>query len=98
MLLLLEAFSFNIHRNRKGKTPKIYTNYRHFAGSNLYCLDKNYGGVLIVWDRIFGTFAAENKKEQIIYGLVVNQPSFNPLHLQVSLATPCFMYDIAVLD
>ena len=25
-----------------------------FAGRNLYCIDKNYGGALIIWDRLFG--------------------------------------------
>ncbi|CAH1996499.1 unnamed protein product [Acanthoscelides obtectus] len=56
--------------------------HRVHHGSNIYCLDKNYGGVLIIWDRIFGTFAEEKKDEEIVYGLVYNQPSFNPLHLQ----------------
>lgn len=56
--------------------------HRVHHGSNLYCLDKNYGGVFIIWDRIFGTFGEEDKTEDIIYGLVVNQPSFNLLHLQ----------------
>lgn len=56
--------------------------HRVHHGSNIYCLDKNYGGVLIIWDRLFGTFASERKDEEIIYGLVFNQPSFNPLHLQ----------------
>ncbi|KAJ8961403.1 hypothetical protein NQ318_014648 [Aromia moschata] len=56
--------------------------HRVHHGSNIYCLDKNYGGVLIIWDRLFGTFASEKKEEEIIYGLVFNQPSFNPLHLQ----------------
>ncbi|KAJ8921782.1 hypothetical protein NQ315_008408 [Exocentrus adspersus] len=56
--------------------------HRVHHGSNIYCLDKNYGGVLIVWDRLFGTFASGKKDEEIIYGLVFNQPSFNPLHLQ----------------
>ncbi|KAK9731312.1 Fatty acid hydroxylase [Popillia japonica] len=60
-------------------TPK---HHRVHHGSNLYCLDKNYGGVLIIWDRIFGTFAEEREGEEIIYGLVYNQPSFNPIHLQ----------------
>lgn len=27
-----------------------------FAGRNPYCIDKNYGGVLIIWDRIFGKY------------------------------------------
>lgn len=57
----------------------------NFAGSNIYCLDKNYGGVLIIWDRLFGTFAEERDDEDIIYGLVFNQPSFNVIHLQVNL-------------
>nr|CAD7429902.1 unnamed protein product [Timema monikensis] len=52
-------------------------------GCNLYCLDKNYGGLLIIWDRLFGTFADERPKEEIIYGLVYNQPSFNPFFLQI---------------
>lgn len=52
-------------------------------GCNLYCLDKNYGGVLIIWDKLFGTFQEEHPKEEIIYGLVVSPQSFNPLYLQV---------------
>ncbi|XP_030759328.1 alkylglycerol monooxygenase-like [Sitophilus oryzae] len=56
--------------------------HRVHHGSNIYCLDTNYGGVLIIWDRIFGTFAKEKEDEEIIYGLVYNQPSFNVLHLQ----------------
>ncbi|BES97188.1 Fatty acid hydroxylase superfamily [Nesidiocoris tenuis] len=60
-------------------TPR---HHRVHHGSTLKCLDKNYGGTLIIWDRLFGTFA-EEPKEEIIYGLVMNQPSFNPLYLQV---------------
>lgn len=37
---------------------------------------------MIIWDRIFGTFVGEKEDEEIIYGLVFNQPSFNPLNLQ----------------
>lgn len=61
-------------------TPR---HHRVHHGCNLYCLDKNYGGFLIIWDRMFGTFAEEKEKEEIIYGLVYNQPSFNPFYLQV---------------
>ncbi|XP_050312926.1 alkylglycerol monooxygenase-like isoform X2 [Anthonomus grandis grandis] len=56
--------------------------HRVHHGSNIYCLDTNYAGVLIIWDRMFGTFAREREDEEIIYGLVYNQPSFNPVHLQ----------------
>ena len=61
-------------------TPK---HHRVHHGCNLYCLDKNYGGVLIIWDRLFGTFMEERNKDEIIYGLVVSPRSFNPLYLQV---------------
>lgn len=57
--------------------------YISWVGCNLYCLDKNYGGVLIIWDKLFGTFMREKEKEEIIYGLVVSAQSFNPLYLQV---------------
>nr|XP_034187559.1 alkylglycerol monooxygenase-like [Osmia lignaria]XP_034187560.1 alkylglycerol monooxygenase-like [Osmia lignaria]XP_034187562.1 alkylglycerol monooxygenase-like [Osmia lignaria] len=60
-------------------TPK---HHRVHHGCNLYCLDKNYGGVLIIWDRLFGTFMEERNKDEIIYGLVVSPRSFNPLYLQ----------------
>merc|ERR1712117_315181 len=52
-------------------------------GANRYCLDKNYAGVLIIWDRLFGTFEAEKPDVKIVYGLV-DQPQFwNPLKHQV---------------
>lgn len=56
--------------------------HRVHHGCNLYCLDKNYGGVLIIWDRLFGTFQ-EEQKEEIVYGLVVNIESFNAFYLQL---------------
>uniref|UniRef100_G1KW78 Alkylglycerol monooxygenase n=1 Tax=Anolis carolinensis TaxID=28377 RepID=G1KW78_ANOCA len=43
------------------------SHHRVHHGRNPYCIDKNYGGTLIIWDRIFGTFAAE--KDKVIYGL-----------------------------
>ncbi|XP_064292156.1 alkylglycerol monooxygenase-like [Plodia interpunctella] len=51
-------------------------------GSNPFCIDVNYGGALIVWDKLFGTFRPEKEGDCIVYGLIYNQPSFNPLHLQ----------------
>ncbi|XP_045765344.1 alkylglycerol monooxygenase-like [Maniola jurtina] len=58
------------------------SHHRVHHGSNKYCLDVNYGGVLIIWDRLFGTFRPETDKIEIIYGLIYNQPSFNPAYLQ----------------
>jgi sterol desaturase/sphingolipid hydroxylase (fatty acid hydroxylase superfamily) len=44
--------------------------HRVHHGSNLCYLDKNYGGVLIIFDRLFGTYAEERSDEPPVYGLV----------------------------
>jgi len=59
------------------------SHHRVHHGRNPYCIDKNYAGTLIIWDRIFGTFAAERKNEPIAYGLVHNLDTFNPFHIQL---------------
>lgn len=46
---------------------------------NESCRDKNFGGVLIVFDRLFGTFAAAPANEDLRYGVVGRAPSLNPL-------------------
>ena len=58
------------------------SHHRVHHGSNRYCLDKNYAGVLIIWDRMFGTFAEEKKDEKIVYGLVDQPQFFNPIKHQ----------------
>ena len=55
----------------------------HFTGSDRYCLDKNYAGVLIIWDRMFGTFEWYRPNESLSYGLVDQPQFFNPLKHQV---------------
>lgn len=59
-------------------TPK---HHRVHHGRNLYCIDKNYGGILIIWDRMFGTFAEESEK--VIYGLVFPIKTFEVLYVQL---------------
>lgn len=55
--------------------------HRVHHASNTACLDKNYGGVLIVFDRLFGTFAAAPEGEPLRYGLVGVAPTLNPLKI-----------------
>jgi len=64
----------------------------HHASTRSY-IDKNYGGVLIIWDRIFGTFEAEHKEEPIVYGLTSQLKFFNPLYLQVISLLPLRLLD-----
>ena len=42
-------------------------------------LDANYAGVLIIWDRLFGSFVPEDRKEPCRYGIVKQIATFNPL-------------------
>ena len=61
------------------------SNHRvHHAVNDVY-LDKNYGGILIVWDRLFGTFKDEMQAEPCVYGTRAPLQSWNPLwaNLQV---------------
>ncbi|HEY8949732.1 MAG TPA: sterol desaturase family protein [Rhizomicrobium sp.] len=52
--------------------------HRVHHASNAQCLDKNFGGVLIVYDRMFGTFA-KAPAEPLHYGLLAKTPSYNPI-------------------
>ena len=42
-------------------------------------IDKNFGNLLIIWDRMFGTFASERNK--VIYGIKENVKTFNPIKI-----------------
>jgi alkylglycerol monooxygenase len=55
------------------------SNHRvHHAQNEVY-LDRNYGGVFILWDRLFGTFQEELDDEPCIYGIRGPLRSFNPI-------------------
>lgn len=57
--------------------------HRVHHGKNPYCIDKNYGALLMIWDRLFGTYQEE--KERIIFGTVDSNPkTFDLLTLQFS--------------
>jgi sterol desaturase/sphingolipid hydroxylase (fatty acid hydroxylase superfamily) len=49
--------------------------------SNVSCLDRNYGGILIIFDRIFGTFAERPEHEALRYGLVKPLGGYNPFRI-----------------
>jgi alkylglycerol monooxygenase len=54
-------------------------------GTNKFCIDKNYAGVLIIWDRLYGTFEEkdDHKDEQIAYGLLHGSESFSFFYIQL---------------
>lgn len=78
-------YQFWVHTEHVGKlgwyewvfvTP---SNHRVHHAQNEQYLDRNYGGLFIVWDRLFGTFQEELDAEPPIYGIRGALRSFNPL-------------------
>ena len=65
------------------------SNHRVHHAQNEQYIDKNYGGVFIIWDRIFGTHKIEDENEACIYGIRGTLNTFNPiwanLHIYVKI-------------
>jgi sterol desaturase/sphingolipid hydroxylase (fatty acid hydroxylase superfamily)/uncharacterized membrane protein YhhN len=81
-------YQFWIHTELIGKLgwfDRIFaspSNHRVHHGVNDQYLDKNYGGVLIIWDRLFGTFVEEGEKP--VYGVRGGLGAFDPIWANVS--------------
>jgi sterol desaturase/sphingolipid hydroxylase (fatty acid hydroxylase superfamily) len=78
-------YQFFLHTEAVGKlgfleniidTP---SNHRVHHGSNKKYIDKNFGGTLIIWDKIFGTYEAETEK--VKYGVTSGFAGYNPFVL-----------------
>jgi sterol desaturase/sphingolipid hydroxylase (fatty acid hydroxylase superfamily) len=79
-------YQFWIHTEVVGKLPRPVeyvfntpSHHRVHHGRNAQYLDRNYGGVLIVFDRLFGTF--EPEVEPVRYGITKPVGSYNPLRI-----------------
>ena len=80
-----QIFGILVHTQTVGKlgfleyflvTP---SHHRVHHGSNVRYLDKNMGMFLIIWDKLFGTFQAEEDSDPVKYGLTTNLKSYHPL-------------------
>jgi len=71
------------------------SNHRVHHAQNKDYIDKNYGGLLIVWDRLFGTFKEEDEQLKPIYGIRSPLNSWNPLwaniHIFISMARDAWL-------
>jgi sterol desaturase/sphingolipid hydroxylase (fatty acid hydroxylase superfamily) len=90
MILVAEGidliYQYWVHTEAVGTLPRWFewlfntpSHHRVHHGSNPQYLDKNYGGILIVWDRLFGTFEAED--ERVVYGLTKNIDTYHPFRI-----------------
>ncbi|WP_247235474.1 sterol desaturase family protein [Telluribacter sp. SYSU D00476] len=79
-------YQFFIHTEAVGRLPRpiefIFntpSHHRVHHGSDVEYLDKNHAGILIIWDRMFGTFQAEGKRPR--YGLTKDINTYNPFRI-----------------
>ncbi|MFA0961707.1 sterol desaturase family protein [Roseivirga sp. BDSF3-8] len=79
-------YQFWIHTEYIGKLHPVIeyifttpSHHRVHHARNEKYLDKNYGSTLIIWDRMFGTFQAEEEKPE--YGITEPVNSYNPVYL-----------------
>jgi sterol desaturase/sphingolipid hydroxylase (fatty acid hydroxylase superfamily) len=91
--LIFTAFSINlifqffVHTEKIDRLPRAVefvfntpSHHRVHHASDPDYLDKNYAGILIVWDRLFGTFVEETHRPT--YGLTHNVDTYNPFRLE----------------
>jgi sterol desaturase/sphingolipid hydroxylase (fatty acid hydroxylase superfamily)/uncharacterized membrane protein YhhN len=85
VLLIDLLYQFWVHTEQVGKLgwfDRVFcspSNHRvHHAVNDGY-IDKNYGGILMLWDRLFGSFQEEDEHEPCVYGTRVALNSWDPL-------------------
>jgi sterol desaturase/sphingolipid hydroxylase (fatty acid hydroxylase superfamily) len=81
---LIGVFVHNEHCGRLGPLEWIFvtpSHHRVHHGSNAKYLDKNIGMTLIVWDRLFGTFVAEDEAEPVRYGITKPVTNRGPVNI-----------------
>ncbi len=82
------VYQFWVHTEAIGRTPRWFeavfntpSHHRVHHARNPRYLDRNYAGILIIWDKLFGTFQPELDEEACRYGIVKNLSGFNVLRV-----------------
>jgi sterol desaturase/sphingolipid hydroxylase (fatty acid hydroxylase superfamily) len=57
------------------------SHHRVHHGSNPRYIDRNHGGTLIIWDKLFGTFEPENPADPVRFGLTKDIETYNPVRI-----------------
>lgn len=84
-------YQFWVHTEQVGKLgwfDRVFcspSNHRAHHAVNERYLDKNYGGILILWDRLFGSFVEEDERDRPVYGTRAPLNSWNPLWANVEV-------------
>lgn len=87
MYAATQIFGILVHTQAIGKLGVLEyiivtpSHHRVHHGSNIKYLDKNMGMLLIIWDKLFGTFQPEEEDEKVRYGLTTNIGTYNPVKM-----------------
>ncbi|MBO2926352.1 sterol desaturase family protein [Metapseudomonas otitidis] len=82
MNLLYQFWVHTRHVPKLGPLEWVFitpSNHRVHHAQNPVYMDRNYGGVFILWDRLFGTFQEELDEEPVVFGVTTPLASWNPL-------------------
>lgn len=84
--MMVQLYQTALHTEAVRKLPKPVeavmntpSHHRVHHGSNPQYIDKNYAGIFIIWDKMFGTF--EKEEEEVVYGVLPPINSINPIHV-----------------
>lgn len=81
------VYQFWIHTEQIGRMGPVEwvfntpSHHRVHHATNPRYLDANYAGVLIIWDRLFGSFVPETDSDPPRYGIISNLGTFNPVKI-----------------
>lgn len=81
-------YQFFPHTELVGKLPRFVefifntpSHHRVHHAKNVRYLDRNHGGILIIWDRLFGTFQEELDEEKVVFGITTDIHTNNPFKI-----------------
>ena len=84
--MMVQLYQTALHTETIGKFPRFIeavmntpSHHRVHHGSNRQYIDKNYAGIFIIWDKLFGTF--EEEDEKVVYGVKPALNSVNPANV-----------------
>ena len=86
--LIYQFWVHTQHIDRLGWYDRVFvspSNHRVHHAQNERYIDKNYGGILILWDRLFGTYQEEREDDPVVFGVRKPLANWNPFwaNLQV---------------
>ncbi len=81
-------YQFWVHTKHIKRLPAWFefifntpSHHRVHHAKNIVYLDRNHAGILIIWDRLFGTFMEEDPNEPVVYGITTNINTYNPIKI-----------------